>query len=170
MTRLVVLSGLPGVGKSTVARALAARSNALWLRVDAIEHAMRGSAMAVRDIADGGYAAMRAVASGALRQGFRVVADAVNPLPVTRDPWLEVAREAGSGLSEVELVCGDLMEHRRRVEAREAEVPGLALPDWAAVKAREYRAWTRPVLRVDTGEMTVEAAAGRIMEAMEWRS
>lgn len=54
---MVCLSGLPGSGKSTVARALAAHTGALWLRIDRIEQAMRESQMGVTDLADGGYAA-----------------------------------------------------------------------------------------------------------------
>jgi len=41
---LVVLSGLPGVGKTTVARDLAVASGAVHLRIDSIEQALRNAA------------------------------------------------------------------------------------------------------------------------------
>lgn len=43
MARLIVLSGLPGAGKSTIARALAEAIGAAWLRIDTIEMAIRES-------------------------------------------------------------------------------------------------------------------------------
>ncbi len=44
---LVVLGGLPGVGKSTVARALLARWPAVYLRIDTIEQALRESGVLI---------------------------------------------------------------------------------------------------------------------------
>ncbi|KUF09095.1 AAA family ATPase [Pseudoponticoccus marisrubri] len=164
MAGLVVLAGLPGVGKSTLARALAARIGALWLRIDAIEQALRESHMQVAgDLADGGYAAARAVAGAALGQGFDVVADSVNPAPVTRGPWRETARGAGADLCEVELICADKAIHRARVERRGAEVPGLALPDWAAVCRRAYHPHPDADLRLDSAVLGVDEMVARIV-------
>ncbi|EPX80451.1 AAA family ATPase [Salipiger mucosus] len=167
MPVMVALSGLPGVGKSAVARALAARTGALWLRIDAIEQALRDSFLRTDDIADGGYAAARAVAEGALGQGIDVIADGVNPLALTREAWRAAAGNAGARCIDVELVCGDRAEHRRRVETRHAEVAGLSLPTWAEVEARDYEAWTAPVLRIDTAAVGPEDVATRIAQRME---
>lgn len=38
---LIIFSGLPGSGKSTIARALAQRLGAVYLRIDTIEQAIR---------------------------------------------------------------------------------------------------------------------------------
>lgn len=38
---LIIFSGLPGCGKSTIARALAKRLGAVYLRIDTIEQAIR---------------------------------------------------------------------------------------------------------------------------------
>jgi predicted kinase len=40
---LVVLSGLPGVGKTTIARELARATGAVHVRIDAIEQALRNA-------------------------------------------------------------------------------------------------------------------------------
>jgi hypothetical protein len=41
-------------------------------------------------------------------------------------------------LLEVEVVCSDTREHRRRVETRRTDIPGLKLPAWGDVLVREY--------------------------------
>ncbi|MBP0481937.1 AAA family ATPase [Sagittula salina] len=164
MRGLIVLSGLPGVGKSTVAEVLCDETGALWLRADAIEQAMRESHMDCADLADGGYAAMRVVAGEALSRGLPVVIDCVNPLAVTRQPWKTLAPASG-GLC-VELFCSDAAEHRRRVEMRHTDIAGFALPDWAAVQARVWEPWDG-ALRLDTMRPVGETVAEILKKAGE---
>lgn len=167
MPWLVCLSGLPGVGKSTIARALAAETGALWLRVDRVEQAMRESHMETEDLADGGYAALRAVAAAALEQGFDVIADSVNPIAITRDAWRAATLEGGGRHLDVELICSDTIAHRRRVETRKVEVPGLVLPDWQAVLRRTYEPFIAADLSLDTGALPVEVSVARIRASLE---
>ena len=62
----------------------------------------------------------------------------VNPLGVTRDAWRGVASSAEAGVLEVELICTDLAAHRTRVQTREVDIPGLALPSWQQVLDHDY--------------------------------
>ena len=167
MARLVVLAGLPGSGKSTVARALARRTGALWLRIDSVEAAMRRSHMVTPDLADGGYAAARAVAGNALEQGFDVVADCVNPVAHTRQDWRAVAVAREVPHWGIEFRCPDPVEHRRRVESRQAEFPGQRLPSWEEVLARRYEPWDGAIV-IDTALLSPEAAAERIIGSTGW--
>jgi predicted kinase len=68
-----------------------------------------------------------------LRIGQTVVADSVNPLNITRDAWLSVAADASKDAIEIEVICSDPSEHRRRVETRKADIRGLSWPRWQAV-------------------------------------
>jgi len=74
---------------------------------------------------------LRGVAEDNLRLGRTVVTDSVNPLTITRDAWLDVAKRAGVIAMEVEVTCSDVKDHRRRVEARITDIAGLNLPEWS---------------------------------------
>jgi predicted kinase len=54
---LIVFAGLPGTGKSSVARKLTGKLDAVWLRIDSIEQAIRDSAVLPGSIDDVGYRA-----------------------------------------------------------------------------------------------------------------
>ena len=157
---LIILSGLSGVGKTTIARALATVTGAVYLRIDSIEQALRNGGVAVEAE---GYEVAHAVAEDNLRLGRIVIADSVNPWPLTRDAWRAVAERAGAPAIEVEIVCSDRREHRQRVEARVADIPGHLLPSWQDVIDRDYRPWTRERLLIDSGRATVDESVKEIL-------
>lgn len=159
---LIVFAGLPGVGKTTIARALAAAENATFLRIDAIEQTLREATGAGRDVGAAGYRVAYALARANLAAGRAVVADCVNPARITREAWRDVAAQAHAPLLEVEIVCSDPREHRRRVETRVSDIAGLVLPRWADVAAREYEPWDRERLVLDAATLHPQAALARI--------
>lgn len=150
MARLIVFAGLPASGKSTIARELARRTGAFWLRVDSMDQAIWASGTAPADLRDWTYRAAQAAAEDNLRLGRDVIGDCVNDLASTRRGWQEVGSRSGAQVTWIEVVCSDLGEHRRRVEERVSDVPGLRLPGWEAVIGREYQPWEQPRLVIDT--------------------
>ncbi len=164
---LIIFGGLPATGKSTIARAVARSAPAVFLRIDVIEQAMRSSVAFGEDIGPAGYIVGHAVAVSNLRLGHRVVADSVNPWPITRDGWRSVALTAGCPVLEVEIICSDKDEHRRRVEDRLADIPGLVLPDWDKVLARDYRPWPEADLSIDTAQTEPNDAVAMIIAAIK---
>ena len=145
---MVVFGGLPGTGKTTLARALSARLGAAYLRIDSIEQAMRRAG--VPYIGAAGYAAANALAQDNLLGGTPVVADSVNPVAESRLAWRQVAASAGALLAEIEIVCSDQAEHRRRVEARRPDIPGQMQPSWQAVLDHAFEPWVGAHLILDT--------------------
>ncbi len=163
---LIVLSGLPGVGKSSVARELAACLPAVWLRVDSIEQAIRSSGVVPGSIEDAGYRAAMAVASDNLAIGLSVVADCVNPWMEPRDAWRDLGVVSRAMVIEMELVCRNEAEHRRRIEDRRHSHPCGTHPDWQSVIGRDYRPWRRSRLVVDTAGRPTAACAEDILAAV----
>lgn len=170
---LVVLSGLPGVGKTTVARRVGERLGAVHLRIDTIEAAMVRSGLVAAaggwdNAHDAGYQVAYSVASDLLRAGHDVVADSVNPLGVTRRAWADVAGAADAVAINVEVICSDTDLHRERVERRTSDLDGLVVPTWEQVLSRRYEPWATPVLRVDTAS-GADAAVDDIVAAVRAR-
>ncbi len=128
---LIVFSGAPGTGKTTLSRPLALQLAAVYLRIDTIEQPI--IAAYGNDIADTGYRVAYGVARDNLLLGRDVVADCVNPLNITRDAWRDVGLSAGVPVAEIEVLCSAPAEHRRRVETRTPDIPGFALPTWDQV-------------------------------------
>lgn len=162
MATLIAFSGLPGSGKTTVSRALAGRLGAVYVRIDTIEQALRDSGD-LRQLHAAGYMAGYAIAAENLRFGQDVVADSVNPIAITRDAWAAVARDAGANLLEVEVICSDQAEHRRRVETRTINVANLVPPTWADVMARDHEPWTRAHIVIDTAVMSRDESVAEIL-------
>lgn len=166
MTRLIVFAGLPGSGKSSIARGLAKEIGAVWLRVDSVEQAIRESGVVAASLDDAGYRAAYAVAQDNLRLGRDVIGDSVNPWMLTRNAWRDSGVHASARVVEVETLCTDLDEHRRRIETRAGEVPGLILPDWPAVVARDYHPWDRDHLTIDTAGRSVTTCIALVLAAL----
>ena len=73
-----------------------------------------------------------------------------------RPPGEAVAADASKDAIEIEVICSDPSEHRRRVETRNADIDGLSWPTWQAVLERTYEDWTRPHLVLDTAKKSIE--------------
>ncbi len=162
---LIVFGGLPGVGKTCLARAVACRLSAAYLRVDAIEAALWRAGVA-RDQPTGfaAYVVAHAVAEGSLEAGVTVVVDAVNPVEEARRGWRDLAQRLATPVRTIEVVCLDEVEHRRRVESRTADLEGHTVPTWRDVQQREYEPWDEPRLTLDTAAESHAECLGRVID------
>lgn len=163
---LIIFSGLPGVGKTTIARELARHIRATYLRIDSIEQAIRDCQNIDGPVGETGYSVAYAIAEDNLSIGRTVIADSVNPLPITRDAWVQVGKGASVETVEIEVICSDSVEHRSRVERRLPEIRGLRLPTWDEVTSREYHPWDREHIVIDTANRSVEQTVKFLRETL----
>jgi predicted kinase len=161
---LYIFSGLPGVGKSTLASVLAKHIGATYLRVDVFEQALRD--IYQTDIFDEGYQLAFRVATDNLKQGLSVIADSCNSVTESRIAWQQVATDLDMQFVNIEVVCSDKSEHQHRVETRQTSIPNLALPTWQKVQKREYQPWDQKVTRLDTAHKIVQQSTEQLLRLL----
>jgi len=164
-SRLITFSGLPGTGKTTLAKLLAVRLCAIYLRIDTIEQALARCSLKIALAEDAGYETAYAIASDNLIIGRSIVADSVNPIALTRDAWFAVAKSTNAKLLEVEIICSNKDEHKNRIQSRRADISGHILPTWDQVLKREYEPWNRNRLVIDTASNNPDECLSLLMAA-----
>jgi predicted kinase len=164
--RLIVLSGLPGAGKSTVAEGVARALHAPILSVDPIEAAMWRGGMQHGLSGVAAYGVAAALAEEQLALGLTTVIDAVNPVEAPRRLWRGLAHRYGATLAVIEVVCSDLAVHRRRVEARKRNMDGVPDLTWSRVEQRraEFEPWRDLRLVLDSSELDEDAMIQRALD------
>ncbi len=150
---LIVVSGLPGSGKSTIADALGRALSVPVFSVDPIEAAIwRSGVPASHETGVAAYEVAATLAEHQMRLGMDAIVDAVSAVEIARDMWREAARRAGADLRVIEVVCSDETVHRQRLESRRRDIRGFYEPTWEQVLARraEYGPWREQRLVLDS--------------------
>ena len=173
---LVVIGGLSGTGKSTLAAALAPSLGARVLRSDVVRKRLSGVAPETRlpasaytsEASRRVYDTLRRRAADALAAGYSVIIDAVSLKPAERQSFAAVAESAAVPFSGLWLVApAATMDGRLRARRHDASDAD------AAVLARQLRHNPGPMdwVRVDagTGPDATLSAARRVL-AGEWRA
>ncbi|MDR1679341.1 MAG: AAA family ATPase [Prevotellaceae bacterium] len=151
---LFILSGLPATGKSTLSKLIAQEYGAVYLRIDTIEQGLRD--LCRFEVQGEGYRLSYRIAGDNLKLGQHVVADSCNPVSLTRREWENVAKENDSLFINIEVLCSNKEEHKKRIETRKSEITGLKLPDWKDVENREYHSWETERIIIDTANKSIE--------------
>ncbi len=162
---LYIFSGLPAVGKTTLAKKLSNSIKAAYLRIDTIEQGMRD--LCHFKVEEEGYRLAYQLAKDNLTVGNNVVADSCNPTQLTRREWQGVAIKANAYFLNIEIVCSDKEIHKKRVMSRNTDIVHLILPSWRDIIKREYEQWNEEHIIIDTAKKT---AAQCFSELKKWIS
>src|SRR5262245_41470771 len=150
-TTMIVLSGLPGSGKTVLAEGLSRALSIPIFAIDTIEAAMRRAGLDKAETSAAAYEVARALADEHLRLRHSVVIDAVNPAEAPRAAWRNLTAKHRASLKIIECVVSDETVQRQRIESRVGNIAGTQLT-WPRLLQRraEYEPWTDPRLVLDT--------------------
>jgi predicted kinase len=152
--RLVVFSGVPGTGKSTLADAAGAELGIPVFATDWLLGALTPfggrhfeAPLAIAE------EVLTTLALRQLRAGQSVILDHPTERVTTRERWRSLARRAGAKFRVVLCQCSDPQVHRARLEGRSRGIPGWHdAGDWTDVRRRlaNFPSWHGEALSVDT--------------------
>jgi predicted kinase len=152
--KLIIIAGLPGSGKSTIAESLAEKLSVPLFSVDPIESSIIQSGLQ-RSFATGlaAYIVAETLASEQLKHGLSVIIDAVNPVQEARDMWHNLAQTQHATLIIIECALESEL-HKQRIEARIRNMQGIPEVTWEDVEncRKMYLPWKEERLVLDTGK------------------
>ncbi|MED7789451.1 AAA family ATPase [Francisella sp. 19X1-34] len=165
MTNTYIFSGLPGVGKTTLAKALAkAISNTVYFRIDTIEYYLKKEYP--QELTKQGYEIAYYQAKENLELGKSVVIDCCNPVLESRELWNKLSQVNSTKVINIEVICSDKQIHQNRVKTRYKSNPNK-YPTWQDVLDRDYQAWNQDIIQIDTADFNIEYSLKTLIDQIK---
>ena len=157
---LFIFSGLPCSGKSTLAKNISKILNTVYLRIDTIDNEI--FKFENYKVQGGeGYTIAQKIIEDNLKIGNDVVSDQCNPWKLTRDHFNDVAIKNNCKYINIEIICSNIEEHKKRVENR-------GYPIWEEINKWNYEQWIEEHIVVDTANKTIEECTKELIEKLEY--
>jgi predicted kinase len=163
---LIVVSGLPGTGKSGIADGLSRACGIPVLSVDPIESAMLRAGLP-RSFETGlaAYLVAETLADQFLANGLSAIMDAVSSVEPARDQWRALAGRHGVPLMVLECIVSDQELHRFRLVERDRSLAvGEPTPEDVEHRRAEWSPWPEPHLTLDA----VQDREANLARALAW--
>ncbi len=153
--QLIVFTGLPGTGKSTLAEYAGRQLSYPVFSKDYLEATLWREGVGQEQRS--GWIAQELLNTLALRQmqlGQSVILDTVATFDRVRAPWRAAAEAHGADFRVVETICSDEHLHRHRLVGRDRGIPGWHELTWADVEGvrGRFEPWTDARLVLDAVE------------------
>lgn len=163
---LILMSGLPGSGKSYLSERLAAELSAAVIESDCVRKALFPQPMySARESATVHCTCQRTI-RWLLSKGIRVIFDATNLVEFQREALYQLAERGGARLLIVRVVAPEEVI-RERLARRSADAQSTSDADWTIYRRMSKREQTirRPHLRIDTSE-DIDAAVRKVVRVV----
>ncbi len=153
--QIIVFSGLPGTGKSSLAEAVARELSIPVFAKDWLEATFIRCELKPADSSGGlgsaGYQLLTTLAERQLRLGQSVILDSVAGTLSIRAEWRTLAESFRADWRVIECICSDEAVQRERLEARQRGIPGWYELDWSEVERVKtyYAPWDEERLILD---------------------
>lgn len=147
---IIVIGGIPGTGKSTLAEALSSSLNLPLYAKDILEAAVVRRGLATSQTLSGvGYELMSTLAEQQVWFGNKVIVDFIASRQRIEAEWPSLLK---AELKYIECVCSDSNLHRNRLEIRERNIEGWYELSWDNVLMikREYQPFQEERLILDS--------------------
>jgi predicted kinase len=153
--QLIVFSGLPGAGKSSIAEAVARELSIPvfskdWLEATLIRCGLKPPSNGPL-LGPAGYQLLTTLAERQLQLGQSVILDSLASTLSIRAEWRTLALSYQAVWRVIECVCSDEATHHARLQVRERGIPGWHELDWSEVERVKayYAPWDEDRLILD---------------------
>jgi predicted kinase len=153
--KLIVFSGLPGTGKSTLAETIGRHFGIPvfakdWLEASLLESDLKPTVNG-KSLGYAGYALLTVLAKRQLMLDQSVILDSVAATKTIRAEWRKLAKRYQAEWRVIECVCSNEALHRARLKVRKRRIPGWHELEWSEVERVKgyYVPWRSEHLTLD---------------------
>ena len=153
--KLIIFSGLPGTGKSSLAEAVGRYFGIPvfakdWLEASLLQSELKPTSKE-KSLGYAGYELLTVLAKRQLMLGQSVILDSVAATKTIRMEWRKLTKRYQAEWRVIECVCSDESIHRARLKVRKRGIPGWHELEWSEVERVKnyYVPWRQDRLVLD---------------------